>query len=445
MKSEKNLRTIMKELIRFCLPLILSGVLQQLYNWVDAFIVGNVTGELALSAIGAAGIPVNLFVTAITGFTLGLSVLAATYYGRRETERLAPLLSTFSVLLGCVFAAVAVGASFFAYPFMALLHTPADTIGAASSYVRLIAMGFPFLAVYNVYSATLRGMGDSRIPFLSILVFSGINIIADCILVIGFGLGVEGAALATVFSQAGMTIFLVAYGTRKYPELCFRVGKGLLNRESLAEGLKFGMPTMIQSSVSALGSLVLQDFMNRFGTHTVTAITTAYRIDTLVMLPITNLGSGISTMTAHSHAAGDEKGTRHIFSAGMILTGAVSCLLTVLVIPTGGKMIALFGAGTEAVRIGSAFFVRLACFYPVYGFSMAVRGFLEGKGDLVCSSVIGISCLIIRILASYAMVGAFGNMTIAYAEMFAWAVQLALYLLRMLTRKEEKSDFILYH
>lgn len=437
MNENQKLGTIMKELIRFSLPLILSGVLQQLYNWADAFIVGNVDGELSLSAIGVTSIPISFFITTITGFTLGLSVLIAKNFGAKKQDSIPPVLAVFAVILGGVFLLAAAVGSALSYPFMELLHTPADTIDLASGYIRIIFWGLPFLAVYNVYTATLRGLGDSRIPFLSILVSSVINVLLDILFVAELRWGVLGAAAATVLSQAIMTVFIVLYGTWKYPWLKSNCRKESFCGAVVRDGLRYGLPPMVQSSISALGSLVLQDFMNRFGTDTVTAITTAYRIDTLILLPIVNLGSGISTVTAHSHGAGDTIRTRKTLSAGTILTLVVSAFLTGLVIPTGGKIIALFGAGTAAVAIGSAFFHRIAFFYPIFGLTTAFRGYLEGRGDLVYSSAAGLVSLAVRISASYAMAPHFGNMTIAYAEMVSWVWLLVMYLFRLAAKKDD--------
>ena len=125
MNENQKLETIMKELIRFSLPLILSGVLQQLYNWADAFIVGNVDGELSLSAIGVTSIPISFFITTITGFTLGLSVLIAKNFGAKKQDSIPPVLAVFAVILGGVFLLAAAVGSALSYPFMELLHTPA--------------------------------------------------------------------------------------------------------------------------------------------------------------------------------------------------------------------------------------------------------------------------------------------------------------------------------
>ena len=442
MNENQKLGTIMKELIRFSLPLILSGVLQQLYNWADAFIVGNVDGELSLSAIGVTSIPISFFITTITGFTLGLSVLIAKNFGAKKQDSIPPVLAVFAVILGGVFLlAAAVAALFRSGIRRSVYGSGAGRVGRpwhnASGYIRIIFWGLPFLAVYNVYTATLRGLGDSRIPFLSILVSSLINVLLDILFVAELRWGVLGAAAATVLSQAIMTVFIVLYGTSKYPWLKSGYRKESFCGAVVRDGLRYGLPPMVQSSISALGSLVLQDFMNRFGTDTVTAITTAYRIDTLILLPIVNLGSGISTVTAHSHGAGDTIRTRKTLSAGTILTLVVSAFLTGLVIPTGGKIIALFGAGTAAVAIGSAFFHRIAFFYPIFGLTTAFRGYLEGRGDLMYSSVAGLVSLAVRIIASYAMAPHFGNMTIAYAEMVSWVWLLVMYLFRLAAKKDD--------
>lgn len=431
MEKNQNLKEIMKSLISFSLPLILSGVLQQLYHWADAFIVGNVDGEISLAAIGSTTTPINFFITTITGFTLGLSVLTAKNFGSQEKEKIPPVLAVFSVTIGSVFLLISASGIILSYPFMKLLHTTPETIDLASNYIRIIFIGLPFLAVYNIYAATLRGIGDSRIPFFSILLSSTVNVLLDIFLVIYLHAGVQGAATATILSQITMTIFIVVYGSKKYKWLRFHVSRKIFHFKIIKEGVSFGFPPMLQSCISSFGGLILQDFMNKFGTQTVTAITTAYRVDTLIMLPIVNLGSGISTTVAQSCGSGNEEHTRKILKAGILVSVTVSLFLTMIVIPTGGKIIALFGAGSDAVKIGSAFFLRIACFYPVFGLATAFRSFLEGKGDLLYSSMAGVTALVVRIIASYAMSSFYGNMVIAYAEMFSWICLLIMYLLRL--------------
>ena len=425
-------KSIARELIGFSLPLILSGVLQQLYNWVDAFIVGHVEGELAMGAVGATTAAVNLFLTAIIGFTLGLNVLMAQRHGAGEDERLPRLLGSFSFALGGVFLLIGALGVFFAGELLELLDTTADMLPLSEGYLSIVFTGMPFLAVYNVYSAALRALGDSRAPFLAVAVSSGVNVALDILLVAVIPWGVRGAAIATVISQIAMTVFMVSYAVRKYPTLRFRPARALFRGGQLREGASFGFPPMIQSCVSALGSMLLQSYMNSFGNDTVTAITTAYRVDTIILLPMINLGSAISTLTAQSHGAGDDARAAKILNVGCLLMAAVSLVLTGIIIPTGGYLIAMFGAGETVVGIGSSFFACIAPFYIIYGLSMAVRGHLEGLGRMVYSSAVGIAALALRIAASYALRSVFWNMTIAYAEAFSWVLMLLLYTLKLL-------------
>ncbi|MCQ5130519.1 MATE family efflux transporter [Butyricicoccus faecihominis] len=436
MQEEKK-QSIVSILLRFSLPLILSGVLQQLYNWADAFIVGNVNGELALAAIGATSTVINLYIMAITGFTLGLCILFAQKFGAGQTEGIPKILATFVLLLGAVFLVLAGAGIGLTGPLLRLLHTTADTVQMAESYLRIVLLGVPFLAVYNVYAAALRGIGDSRAPFLAIVLSSAVNVALDLLFVARLRWGVAGAAAATVAAQAVMTVFLIAYSVKKHRTLRFRPGRKALDRWSLVQGVRLGVPPMIQSSVSAFGSLILQNFMNGFGTQTVAAITTAYRVDTMVLLPIINLGSGISTIVAQNYGAGEKARTKKVFAVGAVMMAVVSLLLTALVIQTGGHLIAMFGVGPEATEIGWRFFRRIASFYLVFGMATAMRGYLEGLGDVLYSSAAGILSLLSRIILSYALAALFGNMIIAYAEAFSWVLLLLLYLARMVWKNKK--------
>ena len=432
-RDESSYLHIILSLIAFSLPLILSGVLQQLYSWADAFIIGNHEGSVALAAVGATTAIVNFFVNAITGFTLGLSILFAQKHGSGKGEEISPVMSSFLIILGTLFAILAILGSAFTKDILLFLDTTEDTITLAGDYLRIIFIGIPFLAVYNVYSAGLRALGNSRAPFYAVLISSAVNVILDIIAVVFLGLSVKGAAIATVVSQIAMTIFIIIY-SRRYGELRFSAV-----RKGTGEGVKFGLPPMIQQTISSAGGLILQTFMNGFGTATVAAITTAYRVDSIILLPIINLGSGISTFTAQSYGAGNKERTKRIMLSGLMLMALVSIVLSLAVIPAGGFLIRLFGASEEAVSIGDSFFRRIASFYIVFGLATAIRGYIEGIGDVVFSSIAGIISLLCRIILSYLLEPYFGNMVIAYAEMLSWLLMLVLYIARAVRSPKKLS------
>lgn len=419
-------------LVRFSIPLVLSGLLQQLYAWADAFIVGNVEGERALAAIGATTALSNLFVLVITGITLGPALLAARLWGQERREELRPVLSTFVVVLGAAFVVIGLGGSAVVRPVLAAINTP--ELEQASRYLGIVLLGLPFVAVYNVYAAVLRGMGDSRAPLLAVLVASVVNVGLDLVLVAGLEMGVAGAAAATVAAQGMMMVFIILYTVCRSPALRFRPGRGCVDRAKLREGLALGVPSALQSSINSLGGVALQDFMNGFGTQTVAAITTAYRVDTVLLLPIINLSSGISTVAAQNMGASQPSRARETLRVGSIIMAVTSLVLTGVVLLVGGPVIALFGVTEQAAAQGGEFFANIAGFYLIYGLAMSLRGFLEGLGDVLYSSLAGIGALGLRIVLSYALAPWAGWRIIAWAEAVSWTVMLVLYWARYLTK-----------
>ena len=179
--------------------------------------------------------------------------------------------------------------------------------------------------------------------------------------------------------------------------------------------------------------------MNGFGTATVAAVTTAYRVDCIALLPVINLGSGISTIVAQSYGAKNTDRAKKVFTTGVIIMIPIALTLTFVVVLFGGKMIEIFGAGEEVVAIGTDFFRSLAKLYIIYGLAMACRGYIEGLGEVVYSSVIGVTALVIRIICSYLLKGVFDNMVIAYAEGISWTVLLALFAVRIAIKRKQHS------
>ena len=394
MQNKMTEGNVIRALAAFTVPLILSGLFQQLFNWVDAFIVGNVEGETALAGIGATTSVYNLFVTVITGFASGLSVLTAQRYGMGEKGKIRELLSSYTVPFALLFTVISAAGTVFTEELLVVLDTPETIFFSAQSYLKLLFAGIPFLAVYNTYSAVLRGIGNSSAPFFSILVCSAVNVVLDLLFVAGMGYGAAGAAAATAISQAAMAVYVIVYTVRKYPFLRFSFSGNLPDKTVWKSGAAYGLPSAVQSGVSSAGNIYLQQFMNGFGEQTVAAITTAYRVDTVIFLPIINFGSGIATVVAQNIGAGKPERAKQVFHA-------------------------------------------ISRFYMIYGISMAVRGCLEGRGDMLFSGIAGILSLGVRILCSYAFKPVFGNMVVAYAEAFSWIFLLAVLLLRYVVKTRQ--------
>jgi len=439
MAKDMTKGSLVRALIEFSIPLILSGILQQLYSWADAFIVGNMEGGQALAAIGSTTSIVYLFVGAITGFTGGLSILAARYFGEGKADVQRMLLSSFSVVMGMFFVVLSILGICFLEPILHMLDMPDDIYQMAGEYLWIVLIGVPFLAVYNVYCAVLRGCGDSKAPFYSVMVSSAANIVLDILFVGIFRWSVAGAAAATILSQIVMTIFIVGYTMKRYEILKYRKEEDLVDRAILTEGCIFSLPLTFNSIINSLGNVILQSFMNSFGSTTVAAISTAYRVDSIIMLPVMNLGAGISTITSQNLGAGQKDRVKKGLYAGTGIMIIVALIMTVVVINFGGLLIALFGISAESVEIGRAFFQALALFYILFGISVAIRGYIQGIGDVNFTSIVGISTLAVRIAMSYLLKPVFGNMVIAWAEVISWWYMFAMYVGRLFWhRKKEK-------
>lgn len=437
MKGDIIKGSIAGSLVAFTIPLILSGLFQQIFNWVDAFIVGNIKGEAALAAIGAATPVYHLFVAVITGFTSGISVLTAQQYGMGEQNTIRQILSSFTIVLGGVFLLIAVLGSMMTGAILKVLETPPDIFITAKDYMQLLFFGIPFLAVYNMYAAVLRGLGDSKVSFWAVLTASFANAILDLILV--FPLGAKGAAIATAATQGFMAVFVILYAVKKYPALRFRIKRSSVWRIMLLQGCKFGLPPAVQSATSSVGNLALQRFMNGFGEQTVAAITTAYRVDSVIILPMVNFGSGIATVAAQNIGAGNEIRAKQTLKIGAGMIALISLGLTGFVIWAGGPMIAIFGLQEESILIGRTFFRTIASCYIVFSLAMSVRGYLEGAGDLLFTGIVGILALGVRVAVSYMFAERFGNMVIGYAEAFSWTFMLIVYIFRFFARTRKSS------
>ena len=425
MISEKSLKTIDYKSIalilwKFSLPLILSGILQQLYLWADAIIIGHFVGEDALGAIGVTGSITNSMMLVMIGFTTGLSVIAAQKFGAGDRETVSSLLSHFSLLLTGAFLLLSVAGIFCCDDLLRLLQTPSDILSYAEQYLRIILMGIPFLTVYNLYAAMLRAVGNSKASFYAVMVSSVANVLLDLLLVAVFPFGVQGAALATILSQIAMTVFLVRYAEKKYDMFRFERRGFRLQMPVIALGLHYAVPLMIQQSITAIGGLVLQGFMNGFGARTVAAITSAYRVDLIMLIPIMNLGAATSTMVAQNKGAGDREKVKGFSVAGTALCLLFSVFLMFLMYNFGGHIVRIFGIEEEAVKIGAQFFRSISLYYLVYGLSTAFRGIAEGYGKVAFSGVTGILALFVRIGLSFLLKDSLGNRSIAHAEGLHW-------------------------
>lgn len=416
---------IAKTLIAFSVPLILSGILQQMYGWADALVVGNFAGESALAAVGTTGTLTTLVISLLAGFTTGMSIMISQLFGSGEHDAVTKTASTFTAFTIAASTALSVLCFFAAGPLLSLLKTPADVFDMALTYTRIIYVGVPFLAAYNIYTACLRGIGDSRTPLVALVVSSVVNIALDLLFVAVFRWGIAGAAWATVISQAAVAFFTAIYSRRRSALMRFSFGRAMLDKALFSRGIRLGLPIAGQRTVRIGGQMMLQHVMNGFGSTVVAAITSAYRIDTVAMMPVIYLGSGISTFTGQNIGAGNRLRARKGLYVGSAAAALVAGVIIAVIVPFGGRIIGIFGVGAQAAGIGGRFLITCAMFYPIFAVNNALTGYLQGLGDVYFTSLAGFGELAVRLGVSYAMRGTWGHAVIAWAEIISWLFLLA--------------------
>lgn len=439
MKINMTEGNVFRALLYFTMPLILAGFLQQLYNIVDSIIVGNFVGESALAAVGISAPVLNIVIFISTGLVSGYTILLSQQYGAKDFEKITKFTSTIFVFLTLFVIIVVIFGFISVDRALILLNTPEEIIEPAYDYLSIIFLGVPFLILYNLFSAMIRGIGDSKTPLHSIILSTLVNIVLDLVFINIFGWGVRGAAIATVIAQITSCIYLVVCIAKKHPILKVSFKKENIKLDALYEILRLSLPFLVQYTVGSFGMLLLQKVMNSFGVDVVTAITTAYKIDSLTILPLINLSSAISIFVAQNVGANNMDRAKEGLKKGIIISLAVSITVTIIVVLGGWHFMKLFGVSDEVADIGQRFFYTLAFFYPALGIEHSLYAFLQGNKDVVFTSISSMSSLILRILMSYTLAGIIGSDIIAISEISAWIFALILCYARYRSNKWLKA------
>ena len=422
MNNDMTEGNVSKTLLYFTVPLILSGLLQQFYNIADSIIVGNFIGEVELAAVGVSSPVLNVFIFIITGLVSGYTILLSQFYGGKDYKKVSKLSTTFFLFVLIFAFILTIIGLIFKGNILTLLHTPEELLKPSSDYLTIVYLGVPFLVLYNLYSSMLRGVGDSKTTLYAIILSTIINIILDLIFINAFHWGIKGAAIATVISQFISCLYLYLYIRNKHPMFKISFNKEFIDISLFYDCLKLSMPRVIQGSIGSIGSLLLQNIMNSFGIDVVTAITTAYKIDTLTILPIINISVAISIFVGQNVGANNNERAKEGLKKGIENSLIESVIVTAFVVIAGEKLMKAFGVGDDIAAIGQRFFYICAVFYPILGLENAYSAFLQGNKDVVFTSLSNILSLGLRLVLSYSLAKWLGSDIIAISEACSWVL-----------------------
>lgn len=388
-------------LLVFALPMLLGNLFQQLYNIVDCSVIGNYEGSVALAAVGATGSLNFLFFSFSNGMGNGIGIVAAQYFGAKDEENVKRTIANSVYVVGIVALVMSALGAGLAYSVLHLMRTPEECMEKSITYMR-ITCGFSIATVaYNTISALLRALGDSRTPLIFLVVASFLNIGLDLLLVLKFGLGVAGVAIATVIAQsvaAGGSIF---YAFLKNPY--FQIPKQLRKPKAdiIRRSFRIGVPIASQSSMIALSCICLQVVINGFGDVVVAANTALTKIEQVVQQPFGSLSMAISTFTGQNLGAGKMDRVKKGFWVGTKVVAVIAVVILIVAQLFAGNIIGIFTKEDEVIALGSRALHLTSCFYFMLGMIYVTRGTLNGVGDNAFAMINGVTELGCRIGFAY--------------------------------------------
>lgn len=305
----------LKALTVFAMPLILGSFFQQVYNMADSIIVGQFVGSSALAAVGACAALTNVFICVALGAGVGAGVLVSRYFGAQNYGKMKTIVST--SLISFLILSLFLGAFGFGFSrlMMSTLQTPADILDEAVLYLRIYFVGFPFLFMYNILSTMFTSIGESRIPLVLLIFSSILNIFMDLWMVAGLGLGVFGAALATLIAQGISAIFsllLFFYRMCRYksPFTWF-------DRCALHSMLQIAIPSVLQQSTVSVGMMIVQAVVNPFGTQALAGYAATMRVENVFSLIFVSIGNAVSPYVSQNLGANKKQRIRKGYHAAI--------------------------------------------------------------------------------------------------------------------------------
>ena len=435
------------QILRFALPLVLGTLFQQLYSFADTVIVGRCLGTDALGAVGTTYSLNFLILGFVQGACVGFGIPVAETFGAKDQGGLRKYLFNGALLCVVLSVVFTIFTTLMAGPLLQLIHTPEELYADAVLYIRILFLGIPATVLYNYASSVLRAMGDSQHPFYFLLAASVLNIGLDYLLIVSMGMGVDGAAIATVLSQllsGGLCAFWFFTRTAKQEELTFRGQSSLLSAGHCKRLAYIGFPMGFEYSVSAIGAVIMQDAINLLGSTAVAAQTAGEKIRQMFTLPMESVGMAMATYVGQNHGAHRTDRIKQGIKDGCTiqLTYCVAAWVVIFFIKPYAVGLVL-GAADPAVTAGAiqylAIMSMLFCFH---GLLMIFRNTLQGLGYSVQAIISGVGELIGRSLGGLlAVKTGLGYVGICLSNPFAWGLAMlyCMFMVRRMLKREAEN------
>lgn len=424
MKTDLLKGNILKSLIIFAIPMFVSNLFQQLYNTADTMIVGHFLGDTSLAAIGACTAVYDLMVGFALGIGNGMSIVVARCYGAGDKKQLKRAVAGTLVIGAVITLVIMLLSKVFLYPLLEVLHTPAEIIEEAYSYVSVLTLCVGVMFAYNLLAGLLRAIGNSVMPLIFLMISSVINIILDVVCITRFSMGLRGAAVATVLAQGVSAVLCLIYIWKKTKLLIpekkdFRIDKNLY-KELAGQGLSMGFMLAIVSS----GTVILQSAINELGYLVIAGHTAARKINSFAYMPIVTIAMANATFVSQNRGADRRdrilKSVRYAQRITVVWTVVISLILW----RTAPFLIQLISGSSESVIVenGTRYLQINAPFYVVLGNLLIFRNALQGLGRKVVPMISSTLELIGKILFALLLIPQLGYWGVIVCEPVTWSM-----------------------
>lgn len=382
--------SIMDKLIAFSLPLMLSGILQLLFNAVDLIVVGKFSGSEALAAVGATTALINVFINLFIGVSLGANVLAARFYASGREKEMSETVHTaiaFALISGIVMIFVGLGCSRGA---LELMDTPANVIGQSTLYMRIYFLGMPFFMLYNYGAAILRAVGDTKRPLYFLVISGVLNTGLNLFLVIVFGLGVAGVAIATVLAQMVSCILVLRCLYRSEGSYQLHFSRLAIKGIYLKQIFQVGIPAGIQSTVITFSNVLLQSSVNSFGSIAMAGYTAANNIFGFLYVSVNSITQTCMSFTSQNYGVGKRKRMDRVLINCMILSIVVTLLLGGGACIFGEQLLHIYATDPQVIACGKEILFYTTATYFLCGLMDLFPGALRGMGHSMVPMILSV-------------------------------------------------------
>ncbi len=421
---------IRRKIVGFAIPVFVGYLFQQLYNTADSLIVGNYLGENALAAVSANGAFIYLFIGFFMGFATGAGVIIARHIGAEDPVQTSLAVHT-AVAMGLVFSAlVSVLGVAISPTMLRWMGTPPEVFEESYKYLRIYFAGATGLVMYNMFVGILQASGDSRHPLVYLVISSLVNVALDLLFVAVLGMGVEGAALATILSQF-LSMFLAgARLMRANSAIRLSLRRVRFDGENLKHIVRNGLPTALQASVIDLSNLLIQSYINSFGNLAMAGIGASTKVEGFAFLPITAFSMAVTTFVSQNMGARRYDRVRQGMRFGLGCAVATIEVMGAALFLLAPQLVGLFNRNPDVVAFGVGRTRVCGLFYCLVGFSHVASAVMRGLGKPMTPMVIMLTCwCAVRIAVLFTIGQLFHDIRLAYwIYPFTWTLSSAAYI-----------------